>query len=248
VVVLGASSGLGAALALVHAWRGDNIVVVARREHRLEQLRREAAVPARDERWITIGADLRDRTSVEALAEHLAKVAIGRLYLNAAASPPEPQGSILERIDMVENYHRLLFGSYIALTDCLVDEKVLGPHSTVVAVSSLAAALPFPGLELYCAGKSALEGWCKAKRISQGAPQFAIVRPGPFESEFESPSPELVMGGLPFGKADRIVRRIDRGHKFVDVSDWHRVLANRLSSLIGPRALAIARRGHRPSS
>ena len=238
VVVLGASSGLGAALALLHARRGDNVLAVARRESRLAQLQREAGAGLTACHWVSIGADLRDPASVEVLGGRLSALTIDRLYLNAAAPPPVPEGSITERIAAVEDYHRLLFGSYIALTDSLIEAGALSPRSTVVAVSSLAAVLPFPGLSLYCSGKSALEGWCKARR-GKGAPRFAIVRPGLLETEFYKPSSQLDISGLPLEKAAQIVAGLDRQREFIDVGGCRDALAGRMSSLIGPRARHI---------
>jgi short-subunit dehydrogenase len=239
VAVLGASSGLGAALALVHARRGDTVLAVARRKSRLEELQREAGATLTSARhWVSIDANLRDPGSVEALGGRLSALTIDRLYLSAAASPPVLKGSITERISMLEEYHRLLFGSYIALTDFLIEAGAFSPRSTVVAVSSLAAVLPFPGLSLYSAGKSALEAWCKARR-GRGAPRFAIVRPGLMETEFFTPSSELDLAGLPLGKAARIVAGIDDQREFIDVGGWRDELAGRMSSLVGPRARHI---------
>jgi short-subunit dehydrogenase len=236
VVVLGASSGLGAALALLHARRGDWVTAAARREHRLIQLQQAAA--GGSGRWTSTGADLSSPRSVQALASLLAGHRVDRLYLNAAAIPPRPAGSVTDRIAAAEDYHRLLVVSYVALTEFLIDAAALTPQSTVVAVSSLAAAVPFPRMELYCAGKSALEGWCKARR-DPNAPRFAIVRPGVFGSEFFTPSAELIPGSLPLARAARILAGLDKGREFIDTGGWRDILASRLSSLAGPRSRRV---------
>src|SRR5262249_19579330 len=127
------------------------------------------------------------------------------------------------------------FGSYIALTDRLIEDGALTRSSRVVAISSLAAVIPFPRLELYSAGKAALEAWCRGAR-ARGGPSFTIVRPGPVKSEFFTPSDLVRIADWPLGKAGRFVRLIDSGRLFVDVGGWRDVTASRLSSLLGPRA------------
>lgn len=83
VMVTGASSGLGAAIAKQFASRGDSLIVVARRESLLENLQAEL---------FTVGAasaecrvvDLADVEQVQKLADELPKLGIDVLINNAA--------------------------------------------------------------------------------------------------------------------------------------------------------------------
>lgn len=238
IVVVGASSGLGAALALVHARRGDEVIAVARRKERLDQLRREflPALPAG--RWMPIRADLRDVTEVAALADQLSAWHLDRLYLNAGANQPEVAGGITERLHGLESYFRLIFAAHVSLAEYLIDKAALTRSSRIVAVSSLAGVIPFPRLEFYSAGKAALEGWCRGAR-DRGGPGITVVRPGLFRSEFFWPSEILRTADLPMQKAARIVHLVDRGRDFVDVGGWRDVTASRLSSLLGSRMRRI---------
>jgi short-subunit dehydrogenase len=238
IVVVGASSGLGAAFAVVHARRGDKVIVVARREERLAQLRRELLPALHGDNWVPIRADLCDADDVEALADRLAAWHLDRLYLSAGANQPVATGGVTERLRVIEPYFRLIFCAYIALTEHLIEKKALSLSSRVVAISSLAAVIPFPRLELYSAGKAALEGWCRGAR-DRGGPRFTVVRPGLFKSEFFRPSETLRSGDIPLQRAERIVRLVDQGRDFVDVGGWRDVTASRLSSLLGPRARRI---------
>jgi uncharacterized protein len=238
IVVLGASSGLGAALAVVHARRGDQVIAVARREARLAQLRRELLSALPDDSWMPIRADLRDPRDLEALADQLSTWHLDRLYLSAGANQPPAPGGVTERLRIIEPYFRLIFSAYIVLTEHLIEREALSPASRVVAISSLAAVLPFPQLELYSAGKAALEGWCRGAR-DRGGPEFTIVRPGLFKSEFFRPSNTLRHGDIPLQRAARIVRLVDQGRGFIDVGGWRDITASRLSSLLGPGARRV---------
>jgi uncharacterized protein len=239
VAVLGASSGLGAALALIHHHRGDELIVVARRSDRLVTMCEAAKRRSQHSGgWSSVKADL---TSVEDLkkvaAVLVANAPLGRIYLNAAQAQPKSTGSLEERLALTERFIGLLFKGYVALVETLIDCRALLPGSTVVAISSLAAALPFEGMELYCAGKAALEAWCKTIRL-RGGPRVAIVRPGRFESEFFETRP-LDLDRLPYAKARRIIRAVDRRKDWIEVGGLRDMMANRLSSLLGPCARKI---------
>ena len=70
VMITGASSGIGAACARVFAARGAELVLVARREERLEQLRQQL-VDEHDAKVRTFVVDVRDRGAVAAMVEEL---------------------------------------------------------------------------------------------------------------------------------------------------------------------------------
>ena len=83
IMITGASSGLGAAIAKQFASRGDSLVVVARRESLLENLQAEllAAGAASAEYRVV---DLADAEQVQSLADELPKLGIEVLINNAA--------------------------------------------------------------------------------------------------------------------------------------------------------------------
>jgi len=83
VMVTGASSGLGAAIAKQFASRGDRIVVVARRETLLEKLRAELLASGAASAEYRV-VDLADAEQVQSLADELPKLGIEVLINNAA--------------------------------------------------------------------------------------------------------------------------------------------------------------------
>jgi short-subunit dehydrogenase len=92
VLVVGASAGIGAAVADEAARRGINVLTVARRAHLLE----EGATRLRAAHGVdvqTLAVDLTDAGAVDAIVAATADLEIGTLVYNAAA---EPRGYFLE--------------------------------------------------------------------------------------------------------------------------------------------------------
>lgn len=230
VAVLGASAGLGAALAHLHRRRGDDVVAVARREERLLELGRAPAGPVSGA-WYVAGADLADGPSLSRLSDALIERGpLVRAYLVAAADEAARAGTLEERLAAIERYHRLLFTSWVALTETLIEARAVGPESTLVAISSIAAGVPFPGLALYGAGKAALEAWARTARERPG-PRCVVVRPGRFDSEFFGPQPFLV-DRLPFARALEVMRAVDRGRDDVHLGTLSDVVASRAEAMV----------------
>jgi len=83
VMITGASSGLGASMAMLFAARGDHLYLVARRKPLLEELQAEllaAGAPSVEYRVV----DLADEVQVQQLADDLPKLGIDVLINNAA--------------------------------------------------------------------------------------------------------------------------------------------------------------------
>ncbi|MFT5580458.1 MAG: short-subunit dehydrogenase, partial [Paraglaciecola psychrophila] len=83
VLITGASSGLGAAIAKQFASRGDSLYLVARRKALLEDLKAEllaTGAPSVDYRVV----DLEDETQVQQLADDPPKIGVDVLINNAA--------------------------------------------------------------------------------------------------------------------------------------------------------------------
>lgn len=225
VVVAGASSGLGAALALLHKRRGDHVLALARRRERLARLGEASGDGAVIPIVVDLAADHAAETVCAALC---AGPSVDRFYAVAATRGPE--GSLAG--DDLERYLRLSFLVWVRVFEGLTRSGALSASSQFVIVSSLAAALPFPGLELYGAGKAALEAWGRAER--QRFPgRLIIVRPGRFASEFygggQQPDAEL-----PHGRAEAVARAVDEGLEDVVLGGWRDQAASRLASLLGP--------------
>lgn len=159
ILITGASSGIGAALARAAAQKGARLVLAARRFEALEALAAGIA-PAP----LVVRCDVTDAAQVEALVE-AARGALGgvdALVNNAAASV---YGDA-ERT-AVEDFERLMavnfFGPLRATLALLPDMRRQG-DGLIVNIASLAALHGVPYLGAYAASKAALAALSQSLR------------------------------------------------------------------------------------
>lgn len=151
VLVTGATSGFGAAIAHRFAQEGHTIVALGRREARLEALRAQLG-PARVH---SIVADVRDRTATEnALASLPADLAAVDLLVNnaglALGLDPAHRASLDEWETMVDTNIKGL----LTVTRAVLPGMVARDRGHVINVSSTAARWPYPGANVYGASKA----------------------------------------------------------------------------------------------
>ena len=156
ILITGASSGIGRALAIELGNRGHALVLSARRAERLDEVAGEVAHGGRP-RPVPLTADLARRGEAERLADR-AVAALGAVdvLVNNAAS--QVQGLLATAGDRDEA--RAVFEanvwSPLALIAAVVPAMAERGHGTIVNVSSLAHISPYPALGHYCASKGAL--------------------------------------------------------------------------------------------
>ena len=195
VLITGASSGIGRALAHRLGAEGARLILTARSQERLEQVAAEVA-PAEA---AVCPADLCDLASIEALSDHVQE-RFGRidilinnagvgLYARSYDSSPEKVRRLLE----------LNFLAPVELT------RRLGPAiprgGAVVNVSSIAGKVPLPWLTLYSASKYALNAYSDGLRMELGKRGISVlcVCPGYVDTSFgenvlQGTIPEKVAG------------------------------------------------------
>jgi 3-hydroxy acid dehydrogenase/malonic semialdehyde reductase len=150
VLVTGATSGFGAAIARRFAREGHRVVAVGRRVERLDALRAELG-----EAVFTLPLDVRDRAAVEravaALPEPLA--AIDLLVNNAGLAlglEPAQRASLDDWERMVDTNVKGL----MTVTRALLPGMVARDRGHVVNIGSTAAHWPYPGSNVYGATKA----------------------------------------------------------------------------------------------
>jgi short-subunit dehydrogenase len=204
VLVTGASSGIGAALAPALAARGATVGVVARRADRLAEVVAtcEAAGPGLGHRLWAV--DLSDPGAAATVAID-AWDAFGALdaVVNNAARPMRRGVTELDD-DTVETVMRTNFFSPVALGLAVLPRMLARDRGVIVNVSSLGGRLGIPNEAAYVASKFALTGWSEAmamdlwstgvdvRLITPGAIDTEIWDqpgndPAPYDGPFESP-------------------------------------------------------------
>lgn len=183
VLITGASSGIGAALARAMAARGATVGVVARREDRLADVLADCRASSPDSvMWV---ADLADGITASRLALQ-AWHAMGGIdiLVNNAAIPKRRSVTALKPFE-VENVMQVNFIAPMRLTLALLPRMLARRAGTIINVSSVAGRLGIATESAYCASKFALCGWTEAMAIDLADTGVVVklIQPGPVDTE-----------------------------------------------------------------
>lgn len=153
VVITGASSGIGEALAKNFAQGGFDLVLVARSENKLETLAQQLKADTQAKVWVE-PADLSRRGAAKKLATTLSKQGIEVDILVNCAGVLEP-GSF---VDLPGSSHQDLIDLNVSgLTSLLtqfIPPMVARGKGRILNVASIAAFQPVPSLATYAATKA----------------------------------------------------------------------------------------------
>jgi short-subunit dehydrogenase len=183
VLLTGASSGIGAALAPLLAERGATVGIVARREDRLEEvLLRCREHDSEAQMWV---CDLNDPEAAEALADE-AEVAFDGVdvLINNAAIPKRRRVTALTVEDFQETM-RVNLESPVRMTLRLLPGMMQRGRGSIVNVSSMGGRLGITHETAYCASKFGLCGWSEALALDlwDTPIEVRLIQPGPIDTE-----------------------------------------------------------------
>ena len=186
VLVTGASSGIGRAVSVSFAREGCRLILLARREDRLEQLAKELQREYGTSS-LPVPVDLRDRERVlEALnGMGAAWQAVDVLVNNAGlvrGLDPLHEGSLEDWDEVLEvNLKALLL-----VTRWTVPKMVERGAGHVINIGSIAGYETYPGGAVYCASKFAVRALTRGLKMDlQGTPlRVTSIDPGLVETEF----------------------------------------------------------------
>jgi len=182
-VVTGASSGIGAAFATALAARKMDLVVIARRQDRLEALknlleRRHGIVVT------TVRADLTDPAALDAVESSLAAQAVDVLVNSAGFGTYADFTSIAPERLKRELYLDLVVP--VSLSRAVLPGMLARKNGLIINVSSMAGFLPIPRHSTYCAAKAGLTRFTEAlhgELVGTGV-RIQALCPGPVQTEF----------------------------------------------------------------
>jgi 3-oxoacyl-[acyl-carrier protein] reductase len=183
-LITGASRGIGSALSLLLAQRGDRVVLAARDEPALVKLAQ--AISARGGQAEVLPLDLSDDASVEAaVARLLAGGPVDVLVNNAGVCE---QGEFLLRpAAHCRAELELNYCGPLRITRALLPSLIRRGTGTIVNVSSLIGSIASPTTANYGASKAALEAWSFALRAE-------LARFGLRVTVFVAPHTDTEMG------------------------------------------------------
>ena len=184
IVITGASSGIGQAMANAVAAKGQAIVLIGRSEERLAAV--AEAVRQRGSDAFILNLDLLSQDAVKRVKDFLDGHGLvcdvlvnsaGRGLQGLAAS--RPLGEQLELIDL--NVRRL-----VELTLALIPAMVKRRGGGVINMGSVASLIPGPQMAVYFATKSFVSSFSQAlyQELQDTGVVVTCVTPGPVETEF----------------------------------------------------------------
>lgn len=167
ILITGASSGIGAALARYYAQRGANLLIVARRRENLEQVKMECtklgapsvkmvvADVATEEGWSTIGKSVNQQP-------------LDLLCLNAGLSMGSNFSELSSKNEALPIMKRLMdvnyMGSVGPLDACFPQMLKSAGGVRIIVVSSVIGLVATPSRTGYAASKFALKGFFDSLR------------------------------------------------------------------------------------
>lgn len=239
IVLTGASGGIGTALALRLAARGEHLVLTARGRSRLEDL--AALVRERGGSASVHPADLRDQDQVRALVREI------------LSEDGTPQAVISLAGHSIHRDLRATFGRSHDLVR-LTGSNMLGPATLILgllepmtargsgrilAVTSAATRIPTPGWAAYGASKAGLDTWLRAIRpdAARSGVRIAVMEMPLVATAMAAPTYGVAPRGArsPEQAADRLLRALD-GRRSLYSPWWARVGA--IASATAPSLVA----------
>lgn len=184
-LITGASSGIGAALAKIHAKAGGDVILVARRADRLEALRDEIR-SAHNVTVEVIAKDLTERAAAQAIYDEVSARGLTVDYLinNAGFGG---QGAFhtrnwAEDLSMIE----LNIVALCALTQLFLPNLIARGEGRILNVSSTASLAPGPMQAVYGATKAFVTSFSNAiaEELRETGVTVTALMPGATESEF----------------------------------------------------------------
>lgn len=178
VLITGASSGIGAAIAQELSEAGAKVVLGARRADRLEQL--AASLPGE---VLVYPVDVTDRDAMRRFA-NAARARFGAVdvIVNNAGLMP------LSRVDALkfDEWDRMIDVNIRGVLNgvaAVLPEMVTAGKGQIINIASIASLHVFPMATVYCATKYAVHAICEGLRQEHSNLRISCIYPGVVESE-----------------------------------------------------------------
>jgi len=237
ILITGASSGIGAALARVHARSGVTLLLWGRDSARLEEVAGQCRA---------LGAtatiqifDLRDAAGFAGrLAAADAATSIDLAIFNAGLGGTAPDGAPAEAPQTAQAIAEVNFVAPVVGANAIANAMARRGAGQIVLVGSISESYPLPMAPTYAATKAGLRLFAEALglRLSRHGVTVTLVSPG----FIDTPMSRKVAEAKPFlMTADAAAAVIARGitaRKKVIVVPWQFAVIRAITSLL-PRAL-----------
>lgn len=185
-LITGASAGIGEACAIKLAENGFDLIIAGRREKNLEKLAKKIQATSKNE-VLSLCLDVRNFVEVEKTINSLPEkwknidILVNNAGLAVGVSPIE-QGVVDDWDRMIDtNVKGLLY-----VTRCVSPLMTKRKKGLIVNITSIAGKEVYPGGNVYCGTKHAVDAITKGMRIDLLPHNIRVssIAPGMVETEF----------------------------------------------------------------
>lgn len=176
ILVTGASSGIGKAIAIECSKLGATVILTARNEVRLKETLDQLEGNGHQ----TIVADITNEDDRKRLADSIPQ--IDGFVCNAGITKRKPVSFVKEE-ELREIFETNTFAAFL-LTKAIMKAKKMNKEGSMVFMASMAAKMVTPGNSMYAASKAAIESFsrsCALEYAAKGIRANAIL-PGMIET------------------------------------------------------------------
>ncbi len=217
ILITGASSGIGRAVARIYAEPGRRLTLAGRHAERLAGVAAECA--ANGALVETVVLDIRDReASWRRLRELDAQHAFDLVLANAGIATGLKPGQFTENPDAVRSTIATNLFGVLNTVEPLIEPMCARGRGQIAVVSSIAAIRGLPYSPAYCASKAAVHLYADSLRgnLEPRGLTVSLICPG----FVHTPMNEKLVAAKPLAisdeKAARIIRRgLDHGHALI---------------------------------
>lgn len=187
VVITGATSGIGEAIARAYLEKGENIVLTGRRTERLEALKAEFAENFPNQKVWTFPLDVTDIAMVKTVCSDILETVgqIDILVNNAGLALGLAPYQDYEELDMLTMLDTNVKG-LMAVTRCFLPSMVAANQGHIINMGSTAGIYAYAGAAVYSATKAAVKTFSDGIRIDTIATDIKVItiQPGIVETDF----------------------------------------------------------------
>ncbi len=157
VVVTGASSGIGEESAIEFAKRKANVILVARRKEKLDQVAQK--ISKYNSQVMTLQCDVSQKSQVESMSKTVLEKT-GRIDILVNNAGFAIYGTVADlKVEEIESQIATNFFGMIYCTKAFLPKMLDQKFGHIVNVASVAASFGLPGMASYCASKFAMLGF-----------------------------------------------------------------------------------------
>lgn len=246
ILITGASSGIGEALARLYAGDGVTLFLSARDRARLESVAAACRSLGADAREVAI--DVTDRVSMHdwiAAADRVRPLDL--VIANAGISGGTAGG--IETDTQVRRIFAVNLDGMLNTVHPALEVMLPRGRGQIAIMSSLAGFLPLPGAPAYTASKAAVRHYGEALRptAARSGLKVSVICPGFVESRITATNPFPMPLLMPADRAARIIRHGLSRNRARIAFPWPAYLASWLTGAVLPPSLTLPLLGRMPA-